>query len=68
MDFVRGEVDLLDMSFRDEGSITLEEECRPECKLENNFNNLNQVILSNSYNLLEFKSTDSEVTRYLADK
>ena len=43
MDFVRGEVDLLDMSFRDEGSITPEEECRPECKLENNFNNLNQV-------------------------
>ena len=68
MDFVRGEVDLLDMSFRDEGSITPEEECSPECKLENNFNNLNQVILSNSYNLLEFKSTDSEVTRYLADK
>ena len=47
MDFVRGEVDLLDMSFRDEGSITPEEECRPECKLENNFNNLNQVISSN---------------------
>ena len=50
MDLVRGEVDLLDMSFRDEGSITPEEECKPECKLENNFNsNLNQVILSNFY-------------------
>ena len=43
VDLVRGEVDLLDMSFRDEGSITPEEECRPECKLEKNFNNLNQV-------------------------